>query len=77
MIEYFQNFVLVNRIKLFDPCRHIQLLMERESILDLSKYLNSAVRVELSGGRKGMMYFCQILFYCFSQRNFERLRPIE
>ena len=30
--------------------------MERESILDLSKYLNSSVRVELSGGRKGIAF---------------------
>lgn len=51
--------------------------MERESILDLSKYLNSTVRVELSGGRKGTLYFYQLLFDYFSQWNFERLRPIE
>ena len=30
--------------------------MDRESILDLSKYLNSIIHVELSGGRKGIMF---------------------
>lgn len=37
--------------------------MDRESILDLSKYLNNSVRVELSGGRKGMIALASCSYY--------------
>lgn len=59
MIESSQIFVLANKFFYNSPCiissfNRIS-KMDRESILDLAKYLNHPVRVELSGGRKGII----------------------
>lgn len=58
MTEYSQIFASANEPYYahtleMNPCSHLHPAMERESILDLSKYLDRSVRVELSGGRKG------------------------
>ena len=60
MIESSQIFVSANKLFLTSPCISIlgsnrKAKMDRESILDLAKYLNNYVRVELSGGRKGIL----------------------
>lgn len=59
MIESSQIFVLANKFShnnpCIIPCSNRISKMDRESILDLAKYLNHSVRVELSGGRKGII----------------------